>query len=125
MFVVYACKHAGNCYRMYNPVTLGVSETRDIIWMGCMYFTSENSEKTKVLPVIAVPIMNDVSNKGLAVTEVIKVMLLNSMRWEGKDTVAKTPNSSSKKGWVTVTTKNPRKSIPMRRYDPASGKTVK
>jgi hypothetical protein len=125
MFVVYACKHAGNCYRMYNPITLGVSETHDIIWMGRMYFTSENCEKTKVLPVIAVPITNDVSNKDLAVTEVIKVMLPNSMRWEGKETVAETPNSSSKEGWVTVTIKKGRKSIPMGQYDPASGKTVK
>jgi hypothetical protein len=46
MFVGYAQDHTGNCYRMYNPVTLGDSETRDIIWMGCMYFTSENCEKT-------------------------------------------------------------------------------
>ncbi len=78
MFVGYSIAHAGNCYRMYNPVTSQVSETRDIIWMGHMYFTSENCKKTKVLPVIAVPITNDVSNKNMAVTEVIKVMLPNS-----------------------------------------------
>jgi hypothetical protein len=127
MFVGYAQEHAGNCYRMYNPVTSGVSETHDIILMGRMYFTSENCENAEVLPVIAVPITNDVSNKDLAVTEVIKVTLTNSMGGEGIDTVAETPNSSSKEGWVAVTTKKGRKSIPMKCYDPdpASGKTVK
>jgi hypothetical protein len=60
---------------MYNPVTSQVCETRDIIWCGRMYFTSENCDKTKFLPVIAVPITNDVSNKDLTVTEVIKVAL--------------------------------------------------
>jgi hypothetical protein len=80
MFVGYSSAHAGNCYRMYNPVTSQVSETRDIIWMGRMYFTSENYEKAKVLPVIAVLITDDVSNNTMAVTEVIKVMPPNSIR---------------------------------------------
>jgi hypothetical protein len=125
MFVGYAQEHAGNCYRMYNPVTFEVSETPDILLMGCMYFTSENYEKTNVLPVIAVPITNDVSNKDLAVTEVIKVTLPISMGGEGMDMVAETPNSSSKEGWLVVTIEKSRKSIPMGWYDPASGKTVK
>jgi hypothetical protein len=89
-----------------------------------MYFTSENCEKNKVLPVIAVPITHDVSKKDLAVTEVIKITLLNSMGGEGMDTVAETPNSSSKDGWVAVTTKKGRKSILTEWYGPASGKTV-
>ncbi len=50
LFVGYADEHAGNCYRMYNPVTSKVNVTRDVIWSGCMYFTNENCEKTKVLP---------------------------------------------------------------------------
>jgi hypothetical protein len=124
-FVGFAQEHAGNCYRIDNPVTLGVSDTGDIIWMGCMYFTSENCEKTKVLPVIVVPITNDTSNKDLAVTEVIKVALLNSIGGEGIDMVAETPNSLSKEGWVTVTKKKGNKSIPTGWYDPVSGKTVK
>ena len=52
-------------------------------------------------------------------------MLPNSMGGEGMDRVAEMPNSSSKEGWVTVTTKKGRKSIPTGGYDPASGKTVK
>jgi hypothetical protein len=38
--------------------------------------------------------------------------------------VAKTQDSTSKEGWMTVTTKKGRRSIPPGRYDPASGKTV-
>jgi hypothetical protein len=106
MFVGYTQEHTGNCYRMYNPVTSRVSETRDIIWMGPVYFTNENLEETKVLPVIAVPITNYVSNNNLAETEVIKVMLLNSMGGEGMDTVAETSNSSSNEGWVAATQRN-------------------
>jgi hypothetical protein len=62
MFVGYTEEHTENCYRMYNPVTLRTCESHDIIWMGCMYFITENCKKTKALPVIAVPITNDVSS---------------------------------------------------------------
>ncbi len=67
LFVGFTDGHAGNCYRMYNPVTSQVGKSRDIIWCGRMYFTSENCDKMKLLPVIAVPITNDVSNPDLTV----------------------------------------------------------
>ena len=89
VFVGYADGHAGNCYRMYNPVMSRVCETRDIIWCGCMYFTSENCDKIKVLPVIAVPITNDVTNEDLAVTEITKIVLPTSLGREGTEAVAK------------------------------------
>ncbi len=47
------------------------------------------------------------------------------MGGEGMDTVAETPNSSSKERWVTVTTKKGRKSILTEWYDPVPGKTAK
>ncbi len=78
LFVGYTDGRAGICYRMYNPVTSQVCKSQDIIWCGRMYFISENCEKTKLLPVIAVPITNNVSNEDLTVTEVIKVVLPNS-----------------------------------------------
>jgi hypothetical protein len=74
--------------------------------MGRMYFTSENCEKTQVLPVIAVRIMNEFSNDDMVVTEVIKVTLPNSTGREG--TVVS--NYANQKGWATVT-KRGRKSI--------------
>ena len=88
-----------------------------------MCFTNENCEKTKVLPVIAVPITNDVTNEDLLVTEIIKIGLPISLGREGTEGVAKT-DSPIKEGWVTVTTKKGRQSILPGRYDPATGKTV-
>jgi hypothetical protein len=120
VFVWYANSHTGNCYRMYNPVTSQVCETHGIIWCGRMYFTSENSDKTKLLPVIAVPITNDVSSKDLTVIEVIKVALPNLLEKNDVMVVAKTQDSPSKEGWTTVTTKKGRQSIPPGHYDPAT-----
>jgi hypothetical protein len=124
MFVGYANSHAGYCYRMYNPVTSRVCKTRDIIWCECMYFTSENCDKTMLSLVIAVPITNDVSSEDLTVTEVIKVALPNPLERNEAMVVAKTQDSPSKKGWMTVTMKKWRQSIPPGRYDPTTGKTV-
>jgi len=88
-----------------------------------MYITTEKCQKTKVLQVIAVPITNDVINEDLSVTEITKIVLPNSLGREGTEAVAKT-DSPSKEGWLTVTTKKGRQSIPPGRYDPATGKTV-
>ena len=38
MFVGYALNHPGDCYRMWNPETNRVHETRDVIWMKRMFF---------------------------------------------------------------------------------------
>ncbi len=118
MFVGYAEGHSGNCYIMYNPVTLQICESRDIIPMGGMYFTTENCEKTKVLPVIAVPITNDISNKDMNVTEVIKVMHPNYISVEDKTTKAETPKVLSEEGWSMVTTRRGRQVTAPGRYDP-------
>ncbi len=78
----------------------------------------------KLLPVMAVPITNDVSNADLTVTEVIKVVFPNSLGREGTAVVTTTQESPSKEGWVTVTTKKGGQSIPPGHYDLATGKTV-
>ena len=123
VFVGYADEHTGNCYRMYNPVTSKVNVICDIIWSRRMYFTNENCKKTKLLPVIAVPITNDVTNEDLLVEEVMMIVLPNSIGEEGTEAVPKA-DSPTKEGWMTVTTKKGRQSIPPGRYDPATGKTV-
>jgi hypothetical protein len=38
MFVGYAVKHPGDMYHMWDPVTGGIHEPRDIIWLQCMYY---------------------------------------------------------------------------------------
>jgi hypothetical protein len=64
----------------------------------------------------------------MTVTEIIKVMLPNSMGQEGTVTdteTHETSNSSNKEGWEIVTTKHGQKSIPTGRYNPLTGKTVR
>jgi len=90
--------------------------------MGQMYFKCPNCEKTQLLPVIAVPITNNVSSDDLAVTEVMKVTLSNSAGWE--DTIVDTEsNSPTKEGWQIIT-RGGQKSILTQRYEPSTGKTV-
>ena len=86
-----------------------------------MYFTTEHSKKTMVLPVIAVPITNDVSEDDMQVTEIMKVIPPNCESGEGKTLDTATHETN---GWVTVTTKQGRQVTPPGRYDPATGKTV-
>jgi hypothetical protein len=38
MFVCYASNHEGNCYRMWNPNTKKISETRDVVFLKRMFF---------------------------------------------------------------------------------------
>ena len=76
-----------------------------------------------MLPVISVPITNDVTNEDLLVTEITKIVFPNSLERKGTNEVAKT-DSPSKEGLVDVTTKKGRQSIPPGRYDPATGMTV-
>ena len=47
VFMGYADEHAGNCYRMYNPVTSRVNVTQCIIWLRSMYFRTENVRKPR------------------------------------------------------------------------------
>jgi hypothetical protein len=41
MFVGYAKDHEGDCYQMWDPKTKRVHETRDIIWLRRMYYTTK------------------------------------------------------------------------------------
>ncbi len=38
MFVGYASNHEGNCYRMWNPNTKKISETRDVVFLKRVFF---------------------------------------------------------------------------------------
>ncbi len=41
IFVNYAEKHSSDCYRMYNPKSGKIIETRDIQWLNKMYFRND------------------------------------------------------------------------------------
>jgi hypothetical protein len=38
MFVGYALNHEGHCYRMWNPNTKKISETRNVVFLKRMFF---------------------------------------------------------------------------------------
>ena len=40
LFVGYAKDHAENCYRMYNPATSRIHTSRDVKWLGRMYYNN-------------------------------------------------------------------------------------
>ena len=54
MFVGYAKHHGGNCYRMLNLKTMGVHESRDIIWLHQMFFSAPApSIEHTIIPAVA------------------------------------------------------------------------
>jgi hypothetical protein len=44
IMVGYPSNHAGDCYRMWDPETKRVNESRDVVWLRCMFFTKKSSE---------------------------------------------------------------------------------
>ena len=56
MFIGYNQENCENCFRMFDPKSSRVTLTRDIIWLGWMYFPRRNAKKTQLLPAVAVPI---------------------------------------------------------------------
>ena len=48
MFIGYAEQHAGDCYRMWNPKTRGVHESRDVIWLNRMFYPNTNEEEESI-----------------------------------------------------------------------------
>jgi len=49
MFVGYAVEAGQQVYRMWNPATNGISQTRDIIWLGRMYFKSPDNKPEAIV----------------------------------------------------------------------------
>ena len=45
MFVGYAKNHPGDTYRMFNPTTGGILESRDVLWLRRMYYEKPLSPK--------------------------------------------------------------------------------
>ena len=44
MFIGYALNHDGDCYKMWDPKTGGVHETRDVIWLKRFFFSEPINE---------------------------------------------------------------------------------
>jgi len=57
MFVGYAKQHSGDCYRMLNLNTMGIHETRDIIWLHRMFFPPKlPSLEHSIVPAVDFPV---------------------------------------------------------------------
>ena len=48
MMVGYATKHAGDVYRMYDPVANVIYTTRDVKWHDKMYFQARERKENEV-----------------------------------------------------------------------------
>ena len=57
IFVGYAAQHEGDCWRMYNPMTRHITQTRDVIWLNRMYYKTLNSSETLEDPIVALEVI--------------------------------------------------------------------
>ena len=133
MFVGYAYNHSEDCYRMYNPNTGRVMETRGVIFLHRMYFQEKCGEDAEEHPHISVKVSKDslvgAMPSEIEETEEISVKSKPGSR-EGRNEVALLPDliQSTQQPtpvWATSTTRSWR--FVGRRdgqYNPASVKTI-
>jgi hypothetical protein len=51
MFVGYALDHPGDTYRMWNPLTRGIHESCDFIWLHRMYYSKPTKPGKEIAPI--------------------------------------------------------------------------
>lgn len=59
MFTGYSLDHAGDCYRMFNPKTKRIVNSRDIRWLKSMFFTTAEASNDKVREITWIDVDND------------------------------------------------------------------
>ena len=52
MFIGYSNNHDGDCYRVFNPKTNGVSKTCDVIWLKRICYEKQDTKITKHEPIV-------------------------------------------------------------------------
>jgi len=57
IFVGYATQHDGDCWRMYDPETGRVSQSRDVIWLNRMYYEKSNAGTTREDPIVILEVV--------------------------------------------------------------------
>ena len=135
IFIGYANSHEGDCYRMLNPITSRVTETRDVIWLRRMYYEQANTAQTRKEPIVALEVTRESDQDG--VTEV------QPAAEEAKNADAEKSDESSKEDTDdrSVTSEASEESstsakvpevrtrtgrlIQHTRYEPETGRTVK
>jgi hypothetical protein len=53
MFVGYATDHDGDIYRMWDPRSKRVQETRDVIWLRRMFYSKQSGEISSDFDIVA------------------------------------------------------------------------
>ena len=99
MFIGYAEESAADSYRMFNPLTGRVSVTRDVIWLGRMYYPRLNANVTKLLPVEMVPV-TQYSTDGIAVDDNTEIITDGPSLAEKSGEVV-----NNDEGWITQHTR--------------------
>ncbi len=56
LFVGFREDHDENVSRMFNPETSRIAKSRNVIWLGRMYHTSQDTDLTQKLTIVTVPI---------------------------------------------------------------------
>jgi hypothetical protein len=47
----YSIDHDGDCYQMWDPITGGIHDTRDVTWMHIMFFVQEINHGLVIPPI--------------------------------------------------------------------------
>jgi hypothetical protein len=127
MFIGYDNDHSRNCYRRYNPVTSRVVITRDVIWLGRMFYTRlPHKLDHKSMPIVLVPIsMNThkIENKSTQMLEMI-TRIVSASDKRGGATIDLSENANAK--WATYRTRSGR-AIKHKSgiYNPATRQTIR
>ena len=126
IFVGYANHHEGCCYRMWDPNTGQVHESRDVIWLHRMYWTTRNTDNERLEPAVYVKGLED------TVTDDLTPHDSDPEEREGTGAVANTPMGSTELDsnelepndeWKTVS-RSGRTIKPIGRYELNTGNTI-
>jgi hypothetical protein len=128
MFIGYNQENPENCFRMYNPESSKVTLTRDIIWLGWMYYPRRNAKVTQLLPIVAVPIsqyLTDVEEENAAGIKIIIEGPLISKEREGTISDKSSSEKGEDSGWIVHRTCYTRLTgLKSGMYNPSTGKAV-
>jgi hypothetical protein len=121
--VGYNQNHGQNSHRMYNPKMSRVVITRDIIWLGRMFYPQRDTKVTLQLPIVSVPISSvQASNETNNEVDTLEVTIQTPKEREGTHM-----DSSLEKtdGWTVHRTRSGCKvGRKDGQYDLSTGKTI-
>jgi hypothetical protein len=77
MMLGYVAGHMGDCNRMWDPITNGIHESHDVIWMRRMFYTRDIGQDIMGPPMV-IPGINDqppiVTQEGIGATSMAGVL---------------------------------------------------